>query len=167
VAAIERKNISETVSLATRMRQQHTRSCRLICRIDVTAFAGVMFALVAMFLLPATIVIDSPRGAAGAAVDLAKTSHSVTMRGANREDALLIAVQRDGRVWFDEDQITSDHLAAAIRERLSHGAEPKVYIRTDMRAKYGTVIEVLDGVRSAGIENIAFLVEERKSLSPP
>jgi len=43
----------------------------------------------------------------------------------------------------------------------------KVYIRADKRARYGAVIEVLDRVRSAGIENIAFLVDEQKSLSPP
>jgi len=124
-----------------------------------------MFALVAMFLLPATIVVDSPRSAAGLPVDMAKTSHPIILRGANREDALLVAVQRDGRIWFDRDQITPDQLPAKIREHLSHGAEHRVYIRADARAKYGTVVEVLDGVRSAGVENITFLVDERNSAS--
>jgi hypothetical protein len=40
------------------MRKKHLKAATLICRIDVTAFAGVMFALVAMFLLPATVIID-------------------------------------------------------------------------------------------------------------
>jgi biopolymer transport protein ExbD/biopolymer transport protein TolR len=81
------------------------------------------------------------------------------MQDANREDALLIAIQRDGRIWFDKETITSDRLAAKIRERLGNGSEPKVYIRVDARAKYGTVLEVLNRVRFAGVENIAFLVD--------
>jgi biopolymer transport protein ExbD len=148
-----------------RTRQEHSKSARLICRIDVTAFAGIMFALVAMFLLPSTIVVDLPRSAAGLPVDMARTSHPVSLPAANREDALLVAVQRDGRIWFDRDQITPDQLPAKIRERLSYGAENRVYIRADARAKYGTVVEVLDSVRSAGVENIAFLVDERISAS--
>jgi biopolymer transport protein TolR len=124
-----------------------------------------MFALVAMFLLPAAVVIDSPRDARNVAVDLAKVSNSTDMRSARREDALVVAVRRDGRIWFDRDQITPENLATAIRDRVSHGAEPKVYIRADLRAKYGRVVEVLSSVRSAGIENVGFLVNERNA--PP
>jgi biopolymer transport protein TolR len=141
------------------MRQKHSKSAKLICRIDVTAFAGVMFALVAMFLLPATVVTDFRTPSA----DLAKVSHPVAMRAALREDALLVAVQRDGKVFFGNDVVPTEGLAAMIKERLSHGAERKVYIRADARANYGTVAGVLDSVRSAGVENIAFLVDERKS----
>ena len=149
------------------MRQPRSQSAKLICAIDVTAFAGIMFALVAMFLLPATVVVDSPRDAAHVGVDLAKVSNSTDLRGALREDALVVAVQRNGNIWFDRDKITPEHLPVAIRERVSHGAERKVYIRADMRAKYGSVLEVLSTVRSAGIENVAFLVNERNSrLSP-
>jgi biopolymer transport protein TolR len=122
---------------------------------------------VAMFLLPATVVVDSPRDATHAAVDLAKVSNSTDLRGALREDALFVAVQRDGRIWFGRDQITPENLPAAIRERVSHGAQPKVYIRANMRTKYETVLDVLSGVRSAGIENVAFLVNERNSRPTP
>jgi len=146
------------------VRQPQPKSAKLISTIDVTGFASVMLALVAMFLLPAAVVIDSPTGARSVAVDLAKVSNATDMRGARREDALLVAVQRDGHIWFDRDQITAESLAAAIRDRVSHGTEPKVYIRADGRAKYGRVVEVLRSVRSAGIENVGFLVNERNAL---
>jgi biopolymer transport protein TolR len=149
------------------MLQPRSKSAALICRIDVTAFAAVMFVLVAMFLFPATMVVDSPRGADGAAVDLAKTSHAVAMRAANREDALLVAIQRDGRIWFGSDRITSEQLPARIQERLRQGAERRIYIRADARSRYGIVVAVLDSVRSAGIENIVFLVDDRESSSAP
>jgi len=129
----------------------------------MTAFAGIMFALVAMFLLPATVIEDSPKNAASIPVDLAKATRSTELRGALREDAMFVAVERDGRIWFDRDQITPEHLPAAIRERVSHGAERKVYIRADMRVNYARVLDVLNSVRSAGIDNVAFLVERNPS----
>jgi biopolymer transport protein TolR len=128
----------------------------------MTGFAGVMFALVAMFLLPASMVIDSPRNASAVPVDLAKASHAAEMRGALREDALVVAIQRDGRIWFGEQTVTADHLTAAIRERVGRGAERRVYIRADMRARYASVREVLDRVRSAGIEDIGFIVDGQR-----
>lgn len=118
-----------------------------------------MFALVAMFLLPA-LIVDHPRVAS---VDLAKVSHSIDLRAAVREDALVVAVERDGRVWFGSDRINPEHLPNAIRERLQHGAERKVYIRADARAKYSSVVTVLDNVRSAGIEDVAFVLEQWKA----
>ena len=129
----------------------------------MTGFGAVMFALVAMFLLPATVVVDSPRTGAQMPVDLPKVSMPTEMTGADREDALVVAITRDGKVWFDTEQVTAENLTTAIRRRVSRGAERKVYIRADMRARYGLVAKVLDGVRAAGIEKIAFIVIERNS----
>jgi biopolymer transport protein TolR len=122
-----------------------------------------MFALVGMFLLPAMVVVDSPRDAAHIAVDFAKASNPKEMPYADREDALVVAITRDGQVWFDRDRITAENLPAAIRERVSLGAERRVYIRADMRARYGLVVRVLGSVRAAGIEKVAFLVDARNS----
>jgi len=70
------------------------------------------------------------------------------MQAANREDALLVVVERDGRVWFGSYPINPSVLPTRIREAMSHGAKCKVYIRADARAKYSAVAEVLDRVRS-------------------
>ena len=76
----------------------------------------------------------------------------------------MVAVQRDGHIWFDRSQIAPENLSTAIRDRVSRGAEPKVYIRADLRVNYGRAVEVLSRVRSAGIENVAFLVNEQNAL---
>ena len=62
-----------------------------------------------------------------------------------------------------ETESTPETLPAMIRQRVSHGAEPKVYIRADKRVSYGRVLQVLGSVRSPRIENVAFLVNERSS----
>ena len=118
-----------------------------------------MFALVAMFLLPAALVVDFR----GPSADLTTISHPIPLPAALREDALEVAVTRDGKLYLGRDQIRLERLPAEIAERVSHGAERRVYIRADMRARYGTVKQVLDSVRSAGIENIAFFVDQSQS----
>ena len=69
---------------------------------------------------------------------------------------------RDGKVFFRIDQVDPDQLSAKIRHALQTGSEKKVYIRADARAKYGTVKETLDGIRDAGIENVAFLADQKR-----
>ena len=125
----------------------------LICRIDVTALAAVLFVLVTALIvhpveLPNYLGVESPR-----------TSHETTTPVAFADNSLLIAVTRDDRIFVGRDQVEPQRLSNAIRDRLSYGAERKAYIRADKRAHYGTVKKALDGVRAAGVEQVAFLVD--------
>ena len=88
------------------------------------------------------------------------------MRGASREDAMVVAIFRDGKVFFGNDQTTAGQLSSQIQKRLNASPERKVYLKADFRARYGNVAEVVDAVRSAGIGNIAFLVEQRRTQFP-
>lgn len=138
------------------MRKTSAKSTGLYCRIDVTALASVILALLAMFLFPAMVITHSRIGA-----ELPKANRPNAMAGALKEDALLVVVQRDGRIFFGSKEILAEHLPAEIRQQLSGGAESKVYIRADARAKYRYVLPVLEAVRSAGVETVGFLVEQR------
>jgi len=125
----------------------------LICRIDMTALAAVLFVLVTAFAVHpvAELTMDVP--------DPPKMSHATLMPGALREDMLLVAVTRDGIIWFDRYRTDPTRLAESIRQRVRTGSERKVYIRADSRARYGTVVKALSGVRSAGVAQVAFLVD--------
>ena len=81
------------------------------------------------------------------------------MPAALREDALKVVITRDGSIYFRERRIAIEDLANEIREGLRTGAERKVYIAVDARAKYGAVPAVLDKIRLAGVEKVAFLTE--------
>jgi biopolymer transport protein ExbD len=97
--------------------------------------------------------------------DLPKVWHSKSMPGAKREDALTVAILRDGSIYFGKDRSRPGDLPAQIRDQVGRGAEKKVYIRADARVRYQTVLAVLDAVRSAGVEKIAFLVYQRRATS--
>lgn len=141
------------------MLRSRANSAKPISQINMAAFAGVMFVLV-FALMVVGVGATSPRR--GTSVDLPKVWHPVEMRRADREDALIVGIERDGKVYFRNERVTADELPAKIAEGLAHGSERRVYIRADARARYGDVSAVLDGVRSAGVENVVFIVEQRK-----
>lgn len=76
---------------------------------------------------------------------------------------MKVTILRDGQVYFGSDRVTPAALQQKIAEHLNErGVERKVYIVADMRAKWGAVKVVLDGVRSAGVLRVAFLVDQRR-----
>ena len=137
-----------------------TRSSpKLFSDFNTLQFAGVMAMVVFVMLLP-FMMITTPHH--GVSVDLPKAWHPAAMSGALREDAMKIWILRDGKVFFGNEQISADSLPARITDHLKNrGVERKVYIAADARARWGTVKEVLDGVRAAGILRVAFLAHQR------
>ena len=114
-----------------------------------------------MVVLLFTLMVATAGPYHGFSADLPKVGHPILMRRANREDALKITILRDGKIYFGTERIAAADLPAKIQDGLSRGSERKVYIIAEARARYGAVLEVLDGVGSAGVENIAFLVNQR------
>jgi len=140
--------------------RSRNRSNELICSINVAGFASVMLVFLYVFMSPCAI---PPMR--GLSVDLARVAAPTYMGAADREDALLVAVQRDGRLYLRNEAVSIDALAAKIRQGISRGSEKKVYLKADARAKYADVKEVLDAVHAAGVDKIGILVDQRRPPS--
>jgi biopolymer transport protein ExbD/biopolymer transport protein TolR len=123
--------------------------------INVTPMVDVMLVLLIIFM------VITPMLQAGKEVELAKTDNPVQMPDADREDSVLVAITRDGKVFFGTDQITPDQLTTKVKDRLANKVDKKVYIKADARARYGSVVEVVDDVRSAGVDQVGLLTERR------
>ncbi len=85
---------------------------------------------------------------------------------ADKEDALIVAIMRDGKVFFGNDQIAPDQLTSKVKDRLANRTDKRVFIRADARAKYGSVVDVVDNVRAAGVDDLGLLTEQRKQNAP-
>lgn len=108
------------------------------------------------------VFMTIPTGHHGWRADLPRVSHVVPMPGALREDAMLVTITRDGKVYFGSDRIDVINLPAKVQDCLKdRGVERKVYVVADARARWGTVKDALEGVRGAGIIRVAFLVDQR------
>ena len=132
--------------------------------INVTPMVDVMLVLLIIFM------VITPMLQKGVSVELAKTDNPQSMADADKEDALLIAVMRDGTIYFGSDKVTPDQLTVKVKDRLNTKADKRVFIKADARAKYGSVVEVVDNIRSAGVDQLGLLTEQRKatvSNTPP
>jgi biopolymer transport protein ExbD/biopolymer transport protein TolR len=95
----------------------------------------------------------------GQSVDLARTRNPVDMKEADRDDAVLVAVTRDGKFWLNQDRVNIDDLAAKVNDLLATRLEKTVFVKSDFRAKYGDVVQVIDGIRNAGVDRVGLLTE--------
>jgi biopolymer transport protein ExbD/biopolymer transport protein TolR len=119
-----------------------------------------------MLVLLIIFMVITPMLQKGVSVDLARTNNPTAMPDADKEDALLVAVTRDGKIFFGSDQIDPTQLTNKVKDRIANRTDKRVYVKADARAKYGSVVEVVDNVRSAGVDQLGLLTEQRKSGAP-
>jgi len=125
----------------------------LYCHIDAFPMLALTLVLLMMFLLA------SPYPHHGVTVDRVKSAHAHRVPAATKEDAIRVAVFRDGTVYVGTQRVEPDVLSNRIRDAVLNGAEKKVYLIVDARAQYGDVNAVLPQIRLAGIERVCLLTE--------
>ena len=121
--------------------------------INVTPMADVMLVLLIIFM------VVTPMLQKGQNVDLARTRNPVDMKEADRVDAVLVAITRDGKFYLNQDRVNIDDLAAKVNDLLATRLEKTVFVKSDFRAKYGDVVQVVDGIRNAGVDRVGLLTE--------
>jgi biopolymer transport protein ExbD/biopolymer transport protein TolR len=124
--------------------------------INVTPMVDVMLVLLIIFMVITPMLNNKVN------VDLPKTDSAVVMEDANKEDAVTIAVTRDGHIFLGGDQVTLDDLGPKISSKLENKTNKQVYMRADARANYGKVMDAVDGIRSAGVSQLGLLTEKRE-----
>ena len=129
--------------------------------INVTPMVDVMLVLLIIFM------VITPMLQKGISVDLAKVNNPEQMPDADKEDALIVAVMRDGKVFFGNDQTPPDQLTGKIKDRIANRTDKRVYVRADARARFGSVVEVVDNVRAAGVDQLGLLTDQRKQGAAP
>jgi len=131
--------------------------------INVTPMVDVMLVLLIIFMVITPMLNNKVN------VDLPKANAAVIMENANKEDAVTVAVTRDGRSYLGANQVTAEDLAAKITAKLENKpeGEKQVYMRADIRANYGKVMDVVDQIRAAGVSQLGLLTERTETEEPP
>jgi biopolymer transport protein ExbD len=132
-----------------------------ITSINVTPLVDVMLVMLIIFM------VITPMLSKGVSVDLVKTKNPIAMANADKEDAVLVAVTRDGKVFLNTTQVTADGLPAKVKDALTNRLDKTVYIKSDSRAKFEKVVEVVDNLRAAGVDNLGLLTEQVQQLDRP
>src|SRR5689334_11858528 len=105
--------------------------------INVTPMVDVMLVLLIIFM------VVTPMLQKGISVDMAKVNNPEQMPDADKEDALLVSITRDGKVYFGSEQVAVDTLTTKVKDRLANKPDKRVYVKADMRTRFGGVVQVV------------------------
>jgi biopolymer transport protein ExbD len=124
--------------------------------INVTPMVDVMLVVLIIFM------VITPMLNKGVNVDLAKARNPIVMSDADKEDAVIVAITRDGQTFLSPglQKVAVDELAPKVKDLLSDKPSKIVYIRADGRAKYETVEDVVDNLRAGGVDDVGLLTEQ-------
>ena len=126
--------------------------------INVTPMVDVMLVLLIIFMVITPMLNNKVN------VDLPKVTAAEIMENANKEDAIVVAVTRDGKTFLGGDQVSLNDLGQRVADLMGKktdtGADKTVYMRADNRANYGKVMDAIDAVRTAGVSELGLLTEK-------
>lgn len=128
--------------------------------INVTPMVDVMLVLLIIFM------VITPMLQKDITVDLAKVNNPEQMTDADKEDAIVVAITRDGSIFLGRDRVQPDDLTNKIKDRIASQVDKRVFVRSDARAKYKNVVEVVDNVRAAGVDDLGLITEQRQQNRP-
>ena len=122
-------------------------------QINVTPLADVMLVLLIIVMLIAPLL------QAGVLVSLPEASN--TVEKADNDAQTVLHVDASGRFYVDNIPTEESQLMASVQRALDRKSERIVLIKADQNARYGEVMEVMDRLQRAGIEDIGLVTERR------
>ena len=120
---------------------------------NVVPMADIMLVLLIIF------IVITPMLQKGVSVDLVRTQNPRNMPDADREDAVVVAITRDGKIFLGSDATQLGDLVTKVQAQIASRVDKTVYIKSDARAKYERVVTVVDEVRSAGVDQLGLLTD--------
>ena len=128
-----------------------------INEINVTPMVDVMLVLLIIFM------VITPMLSKGVSVDLVRTRNPVAMDEADAEDAVVVAVTRDGQVFLGTSKLEAlDELTSRVSDVVSNRIDKTVYVKCDARSRYERVVEVVNAVRTSGVDQVGLLTEKEE-----
>ena len=129
--------------------------------INVTPMVDVMLVLLIIFM------VVTPMLSKGVSVDLVRTKNPIPMQAADKSDAIIIAVTRDGKVYLNTTQMPPDQLPQKVKDMLTNRLDKMCFVKADSRARYEKVVDVVDNLRAAGVDQIGLLTEQVQDKTKP
>ena len=116
-------------------------------------------------LLAAAIAAQTPALRKGVSVQMPDTTNAVAMPDADLADSLVVAVTFRGTVFLEVTTVTPAQLSGNVKAQLTGHPGKRVYLKGDARTPYSTVVEVLDALRTAGVNAPILLTSQHDSTN--
>jgi biopolymer transport protein TolR len=126
-----------------------TRQRRFLAEINVIPLVDVVLVLLVVFMVTAPMLYR------GMDITL-PTSASNTIKP---EIRAVLTIEKDQRLYLDKDQVSLAQLERKLQLLKQEHADVSLYLRADRDVPYGVVVQVMDGVKKAGIEKLGMVTD--------
>ena len=135
----------------------------VVSDINVTPMVDVMLVLLIIFM------VITPMLSKGQDVNKVKTKNDIKMVEADKEDAVLIAITRDGSAWLSPGnaKVQVSDLGSKVKDLQTNRSDKTVYIKADARARFSTVTDVIDNLRTAQVDSVGLITESTADKKKP
>ncbi|MDT7808320.1 MAG: biopolymer transport protein TolR [Acidobacteriota bacterium] len=130
--------------------------------INVTPMVDIMLVLLIIFM------VITPFLQQGVSVALPRDMNNPDEDPAIiKESSVVVALTENGDIYLGKKKIDKDALKTEIDQKMAtkSDAERIVYIRSDINANYGAVVDTINLIRDAGIDQIGLVADKRKGGS--
>jgi biopolymer transport protein TolR len=103
-----------------------------------------------------------PHAAEQGAVDMAKVDNPTSMPDADKEDAIVVAITRDGAVFLGQNKVALSELGGLVRDKLSRQAGEDDLCARGCAGAVRAVEDAIDAVRTAGVDDVGLLTQKKE-----
>jgi biopolymer transport protein TolR len=118
--------------------------------INVTPFVDVMLVLLIIFMVTAPMMMQ------GVEVNLPQTT---TKSIKTKEDPLILTVNKKGEIYLEDHKIQLDDLETKVKTIFKYRRDKEILLKADKDLPYGLVIDVMAGVKRAGVTKLGMVTE--------
>jgi biopolymer transport protein TolR len=126
-----------------------SRQRRFLAEINIIPLVDVVLVLLVIFMVTAPMLYR------GMDINL-PTSASNTIKPEMR---VVLTIEKDQRLYLDKDQVSLVQLDRKLRVLKEEHKDVSLYLRADRDVPYGVVVQVMDGVKKAGIEKLGMVTD--------
>jgi biopolymer transport protein TolR len=122
--------------------------------INVTPLVDVMLVLLIIMMLIAPLIRQ-------VAIQMPEAAH--TGEKPDTQGKTVVAIDSHGAFYVNLLPVLPDNLIPQVQRVLEDKPEKTVYLKADKDAKYSAIMDVMDALRKAQIENIALITEQKST----
>ncbi|HEY3198393.1 MAG TPA: biopolymer transporter ExbD [Nitrospirales bacterium] len=127
----------------------NTERPRFMAEINVVPLVDVVLVLLVIFMVTAPMLYR------GLDINLPQTSTNTI----KPEQRVVLTVERDRRIYLDKELVPLIELQPRLHSLRSGNPQVSVFLRADRDVPYGTVVQVMDSIKKAGIEKLGMVTD--------
>ncbi|MCF3096703.1 biopolymer transporter ExbD [Aeromonas australiensis] len=128
------------------MRKRYSARSADEAAIDMTPMLDIVFIMLIFFIVTTSFVKE-----AGVEINRPSANTAETVKKGN----IMVAVRENGQVWIDKRMVEVGAVRANIERLRAENPEGAVVIQADIESRSGVVVQVMDQIRMAGVQNIS------------